>query len=169
MTTYTAGGLPKPEATDLISNGWDAIADLADAVESRLAPIGSIVMWPTATPPAGWLICNGGTFTAATYPALNTLLGGNTLPDMRQRFPLGVAASGTGATVRSVGGQIDHVHSVDVPAVSTSASSVQAFVTAGSGTGVATTPHIHTFDVAPFNSGGQNPPWIALNFIIRAA
>lgn len=39
MTILTAGlGLPKPEATDLISNGYDAIADLADAVEARLRP-----------------------------------------------------------------------------------------------------------------------------------
>lgn len=43
MTTLTAGlALPKPEPTDLISNGWDAIADLADAVEARLRPLYAI-------------------------------------------------------------------------------------------------------------------------------
>ncbi len=39
MTTYTAGlALPKPEGTDLISQGYDAIDDLADAIEARLRP-----------------------------------------------------------------------------------------------------------------------------------
>ncbi len=47
MTTLTpALALPKPEATDLIANGWDAIADLADAVEARLRPF--YVVKPTA-------------------------------------------------------------------------------------------------------------------------
>ncbi|MBI1996528.1 MAG: hypothetical protein HYS66_08675, partial [Deltaproteobacteria bacterium] len=33
-----------------------------------------------------------------------------TLPDLRQRFVLGVAASGTGSTLGGVGGGIDHTH-----------------------------------------------------------
>nr|WP_249516678.1 phage tail protein [Escherichia coli] len=28
------------------------------------------VPWPTATPPAGWLQCNGATFTKEQYPVL---------------------------------------------------------------------------------------------------
>lgn len=38
-TTTPILGLPKPEGTDLISQGYDAIADLADAVEARLRPL----------------------------------------------------------------------------------------------------------------------------------
>lgn len=66
-----------------------------------MAPVGAIMMWPTTTPPSGWLICNGSGFSAVDYPALNTILGGAVLPDMRDRFPVGT--SGTKA-VKSTGG-----------------------------------------------------------------
>jgi len=75
-------------------------------------PTGSIVLWATATPPVGWLICNGGTFDATAYPQLNTLLGGNTLPDLRDRTAVGV--SGTKA-VKSTGGSTalpEHAHAL---------------------------------------------------------
>jgi len=34
MTTTANRGYPKPAATDPVASGWDAIADLADAVDS---------------------------------------------------------------------------------------------------------------------------------------
>ena len=34
-------------------------------------PAGTILMWPTATPPSGWLICNGTLVARATYPSLS--------------------------------------------------------------------------------------------------
>jgi len=33
-------------------------------------PAGTILMWPTTTPPSGWLICNGALVARATYPNL---------------------------------------------------------------------------------------------------
>ena len=56
-------------------------------------------MWYTASAPTGWLICDGATFDAGTYPALNTLLGGNTLPDLTGNVPVGK----DGATFAAVG------------------------------------------------------------------
>jgi microcystin-dependent protein len=60
---------------------------------------GSMLMWPTATPPAGFLLCNGQTASRATYAALfaivGTLFGAGdgsttfTLPDYRNRTVLG--------------------------------------------------------------------------------
>jgi hypothetical protein len=47
-----------------------------------------------------------GASAAADFAAHKTL----TLPDMRQRFPIGKAASGTGATLGGTGGNIDHTH-----------------------------------------------------------
>jgi len=55
-------------------------------------PVGAMFMWPTATPPTGFLICDGSTFSAATYPALAAVLGTTTLPDMRQRMPVGAGS-----------------------------------------------------------------------------
>lgn len=44
-------------------------------------PVGVPVPWPTTTPPAGWLICNGGAIPAGC-PTLTSLYGAN-LPDLR--------------------------------------------------------------------------------------
>ena len=57
----------------------------------NLPDVGSFLDLYTTTVPAWinactippYLYCNGGTFSAATYPYLNAFLGGNTLPDLR--------------------------------------------------------------------------------------
>lgn len=42
---------------------------------------GAIMLWRATTPlPSEWLQCNGGTFSAALYPALAALWGTTTLP-----------------------------------------------------------------------------------------
>ena len=43
--------------------------------------------------PAGALLCDGSTFSATSYPKLNTHLGGNQLPDLRGRFLMGASAT----------------------------------------------------------------------------
>jgi hypothetical protein len=48
-------------------------------------PIGAIIAYPKTTL-SGYLLCHGGTFDATVYPELNSILGGNTLPDLRTRF-----------------------------------------------------------------------------------
>lgn len=83
-------------------------------------PTGGIIAFGGAAAPTGFLLCNGAIVSRATYSALftaiSTLFGagdGSTtfgLPDLRGRFPLGVAASGTGSTLGGTGGAIDHVH-----------------------------------------------------------
>ena len=58
-------------------------------------PIGSIVMWPTSSIPAGWLICNGQTIQKSAYPELVEILSGSSsatsagVPDMRGVSPVG--------------------------------------------------------------------------------
>lgn len=94
---------------------------LETAVNARL-PSGSLAMWLTSSAPTGWLICDGTAVSRTTYAALFAVIGtiggagdGSTtfnLPDMRQKFPLGKAASGTGSTLGGTGGAIDHTHSV---------------------------------------------------------
>ncbi|MEM9544343.1 MAG: tail fiber protein [Bacteroidota bacterium] len=69
-------------------------------------PVGAMMMWYTSAPPDGWLICDGTTFNATTYPALNTVLGGNTLPDLIGRFALGSGERNEGSNhpLTSTGG-----------------------------------------------------------------
>jgi microcystin-dependent protein len=87
---------------------------------------GSMLMWPTATPPAGFLLCNGQTASRATYAALfaivGTLFGAGdgsttfTLPNYTDRMPIG---AGSLYVANSLGGSRDstlpsHNHSASV-------------------------------------------------------
>ncbi|WP_416778348.1 phage tail protein [Xenorhabdus budapestensis] len=49
-------------------------------------PVGVPIPWPLAIPPAGWLKCNGSTFTAGQYPALEKVYPSLRLPDLRGEF-----------------------------------------------------------------------------------
>uniref|UniRef100_A0A7M2QNH6 Tail fiber protein n=1 Tax=feces metagenome TaxID=1861841 RepID=A0A7M2QNH6_9ZZZZ len=49
-------------------------------------PVGVPVPWPSATPPAGWLKCNGASFAAAQFPQLALAYQSLTLPDLRGEF-----------------------------------------------------------------------------------
>ncbi|EFB1841149.1 tail fiber protein [Escherichia coli] len=54
--------------------------------EGSALPVGVPVPWPTATPPAGWLQCNGATFTKEQYPVLARVYPNLRLPDLRGEF-----------------------------------------------------------------------------------
>lgn len=73
-----------------------------DLVEAAAVPVGSIVMWGSATAPSQWLLCNGDPVSRSTYAALFAVIGttfgsgdGSTtfnVPNFRDRFPAGVSA-----------------------------------------------------------------------------
>jgi len=84
------------------------------------AMVGCIQMYPSTTPPAGWMVADGSAISRTTYAALFNLIGtifgsgdGSTtfaLPDLRSRVPLG-AGQGSGLTNRTlaaVGGEEAH-------------------------------------------------------------
>ncbi|WP_137438258.1 phage tail protein, partial [Escherichia coli] len=54
--------------------------------EGSALPVGVPVPWPTATPPEGWLKCNGATFTKEQYPVLARVYPTLRLPDLRGEF-----------------------------------------------------------------------------------
>ncbi|HED1294352.1 TPA: tail fiber protein [Escherichia coli] len=69
------------------------VAKLATAITTNLGlgegsalPVGVPVPWPTATPPTGWLKCNGAAFSAEEYPELAKAYPTNKLPDLRGEF-----------------------------------------------------------------------------------
>lgn len=49
-------------------------------------PVGIPLPWPTATPPAGWLKCNGAAFDKTKYPKLAAVYPLGLLPDLRGEF-----------------------------------------------------------------------------------
>jgi len=190
-------------------------------------PVGAGMIWYTNTAPANWLICDGTAISRTQYGALFAILGttygtgnGSTtfnLPDLRQRFPIGKAASGTANTLAGTGGAIDHTHSVpahhhamgtgaDLNITSsgshTHTATTNAFYEAGGltnpgfnnppnwsryvGGTVTVDAASHTHSSASFagkiglvtggvdgnaamTSGTQNPPYLVVNYIIKAA
>ena len=69
------------------------VAKLATAITTNLGlgegsalPVGVPVPWPSATPPTGWLKCNGAAFSAEEYPELAKAYPTNKLPDLRGEF-----------------------------------------------------------------------------------
>ena len=54
--------------------------------EGSALPVGVPVPWPSATPPTGWLKCNGAAFSAEEYTELAKAYPTNKLPDLRGEF-----------------------------------------------------------------------------------
>ena len=54
--------------------------------EGSALPVGVPIPWPSATPPTGWLKCNGAAFTASQYPKLALAYPALRLPELRGEF-----------------------------------------------------------------------------------
>lgn len=111
----------------LTNNGIEWIYDGSSWVEiGGETPIGSCVIYFGQSDPAdtNWLIADGRSLSSDQYPVLAAVIGNGygpststtfSLPDMRQRFPLGkkaAGASGSGANLGEKGGAIDHTHTI---------------------------------------------------------
>lgn len=74
---------------DIKSDGAAAISTALTNLglgEGSALPVGVPVPWPSATPPTGWLKCNGAPFTASEYPKLAQAYPSLKLPDLRGEF-----------------------------------------------------------------------------------
>lgn len=140
-------------------------------------PSGAITMYGGSSAPIGYFICDGSAISRSTYSILFVIIGTTygigdgastfNLPDLRQRFPLGKATSGTGNTLGTIGGAIDHIHTVDPPITTSSSPSGTVSVTNVALQAVSTSTHTHTTDISIFNSGSNNPPFQVVNYIIK--
>lgn len=90
--------------------------------EGSLVPIGVPLPYPLATPPAGFLKCNGSSFSTAEYPKLALAYPSGVLPDLRGEFIRGwddgrgvdvsrTLLSAQGDAIRNIKGE----QSLDVP------------------------------------------------------
>jgi microcystin-dependent protein len=126
-----------------ILNGTIALTDLATAVANALVPVGTITAYAGATAPTGWLLCDGTSFSSATYPSLYGILNNTaTTPDFKGRFLIGDNAS---LTLLGTGGSTT-IATTNLPAHSHAAGTL---VNGASATGVTTqdASHTHTFDI----------------------
>jgi hypothetical protein len=188
-----------------IGTGWLGSASI---IRETSTAVGDIITTLNATPQTGRLFMAGGTYNKSDYPLLYDHVVNNpgygtttsttfTLKDMRQRFPIGLAASGTGSSLGGTGGTIDHKHKGYGDGDGYGNGDLRA--TVGSASGDASSLNFQALDAINPNTGGgmgngtykvvganhgstgfshftktvgytsgNNPPFIAVNFEVIA-
>jgi microcystin-dependent protein len=155
---------------------------------TTLAPnelTGVIKMFGGSILPTGYLFCDGSAKSRVTYAALFGIIGttfgngdGSTTFNMPPggRFFFNKSTSGTGSALGGVFGSIDMIHQVDPPLTISNGPSatknVVQGITGGLGLAVVTTNvasdvHTHSTDISQLNTSQNNPPGVAVNFIIK--
>ena len=156
---------------------------------ANTSPTASIMMWPTATAPAGFLLCNGATANRATYAALFAVLGtiygagdGSTtfnLPSFNNRSPIGAGGLYTaGQTLGSKDAVVvshthtltdpGHAHAITVPAGGNAAGlTVSSTPFNGSGTTATATTGITIASAGVSGTDANLQPSLGIYFIIK--
>ena len=90
-----------------------ATKQYVDTAISGGIPAGGLMMWPTASSPTGWLLCDGSAVSRTTYASLfgvvsTTFGAGNgtttfNLPNYINRMPFGASAATTGSVTGIIG------------------------------------------------------------------
>ncbi|MGT6658944.1 phage tail-collar fiber domain-containing protein [Escherichia coli] len=148
--------------------------------EGSALPVGVPVPWPSATPPTGWIKCNGAPFSAQEYPELAKAYPTNKLPDLRGEFIRGWddgrgvdtgrgILSAQGDAIRNITGWFG-AHATVVakpPFVKFSAPEIAENVGVGGGS----TQNAVKLDLSlSVPTASENRPRsIAFNYIVRAA
>lgn len=125
-TTTLTGNATAPTQSAGDNSTKVATTAFVSTALAAAAITGTINMWPTASAPTGYLLCNGQAVSRSSYAALFAVLGttfgtgdGSTtfnLPDYRDRMPIG---AGTTYSANSQGGSKDaivvsHTHTASV-------------------------------------------------------
>jgi microcystin-dependent protein len=152
------------------------------------APTGSVMMWSTNSAPSGWLLCDGTSVLTSAYAALFAVVGYTfggsggsfTLPDFRNRFPVGsgdsYALAATGGSANAV--VVSHTHTATVTDPGHNhTTNHSGTLTANQGGGAGqqsgiTGTSVTNISVENSTEGvsGTNanlPPYLALRFIIK--
>ncbi|EHV0058042.1 tail fiber protein [Escherichia coli] len=176
------GALPVNQGGTGATNAADARTNLGLGECSAL-PVGVPVPWPSATPPTGWLKCNGAAFSAEEYPELAKAYPTNKLPDLRGEFMRGWddgrgIDSGRGILTAqshgmpSISGTFNGLFAVKqtngLGGVSVAKSTNDETLSTSSGSG---SVFDYTFDTSGLipASPELRPRNIAFNYIVRAA
>lgn len=161
--------------------------------EGSALPVGVPVPWPSATPPTGWLKCNGAAFSAEEYPELAKAYPTNKLPDLRGEFIRGwddergvdsgrTLLSAQGDAIRNITGGFGQLRVnseinaiVDVQGVSgafyggTSVrNNINVSMTYANDREIRQDVHFSAANVVP-TANENRPRNIAFNYIVRAA
>ncbi|MEL4871406.1 phage tail protein [Pantoea agglomerans] len=150
----------------------------------KYIPVGFPLPWPQATPPSGWLKCNGAAFDKTKYPKLAVAYPSGSLPDLRGEFLRGWddgrgvdsgrallnAQSFAMQNITGTMGQLQLFSSVETGGALTQVNvglTTGLVSSTGSGYGVSR----WTFDASRVVSTASEtrPRNIAFNYIVRAA
>lgn len=163
-----------------------------DDAEGHSVESGLIVATGRLTAPTGWHLCDGSAISRTTFATLFAAIGttygvgdGSTtfnVPDLRQRFPLGKATSGTGATLGGTGGTVDHVHDLGPGSAYAQIFATGTVIRQNRETVGSYTADVETAVTGPANAIGvastlgtkldgdtdiANPPFVTVNFVIK--
>ncbi|ENE0662502.1 tail fiber protein [Escherichia coli] len=186
------GALPVNQGGTGATNAADARTNLGLGEGSAL-PVGVPVPWPSATPPTGWLKCNGAPFSAEEYPKLAKVYPTNKLPDLRGEFIRGwddergvdsgrTLLSAQGDAIRNITGGFGQLRVnseinaiVDVKSVSgafyggTSVrNNINVSMTYANDRNIRQDVHFSAANVVP-TANENRPRNITFNYIVRAA
>lgn len=140
-------------------------------------PAGIPLPWPLHTPPAGWLKCNGASFSAEAYPALAKVFPTGRLPDLRGEFIRGWddgRGVDAGRTLLSSQEHAIEYHSHRL-LISTGRAGDDRYISVSGGTSGAFADYIEQpsgGEISGIDSTGEwetRPRNIAFNYIVRAA
>lgn len=157
-------------------------------IEAEIAAVNSVItgtiqMWPTASAPAGYLLCAGAAVSRTTYATLFAVIGttfgsgdGSTtfnLPNYTNRMPYGTTIGATGGSADAV--VVSHTHTLTDPGhnhTTGTSSTGGGALTSGSQLGYATNTGTATTGITIASAGvsGTNanlPPYLGINFIIK--
>ena len=192
---YPAGDTPIMAAhLNTIEAGIANATNLAESSSGRV-PIGALMPYAGLATPAGWLLCKGQSLARSSYPDLfqtiGTLYGAAdaqsfSIPDLRTRVPVGVSDNHvTFGQMGSKGGEERHTLLVsELPAHTHILKGVgktfkggleQTNLGAGSGWTTVTNytaagnPNLEAAATGSNNPHNNMPPYIVLNYIIRAS
>ncbi|HCJ8460891.1 TPA: tail fiber protein [Escherichia coli] len=134
--------------------------------EGSALPVGVPVPWPSATPPTGWLKCNGAAFSAEEYPELAKVYPTNKLPDLRGEFIRGWddgRGIDSGRTLLSAQDGSIEAHGHDYNGVIYTSSGPSWANTTDAG------HRAYSGFTSSYGGSETRPRNIAFNFIVRAA
>ena len=137
-------------------------------------PIGTVLSFYGTSVPTNYLTCDGSIFSQTTYPDLYTLLGGNTLPDLRGQFLVGYKSTDTDYNaIGKSGGEKTHQLSVaelpphyhDIEGTKNIAGSITGFERK---TNAAHDAYVSSETAGSGLSHENRPQFITVQYIIRA-